>query len=53
MGEPAEQLVLFTMHHIIFDGSSLLPVLTTLLDAYLALVAGQRPVLLPDCGQLW
>ena len=46
-GRPVEQLVLCTMHHIIVDGRSLLPVITTLLDAYLAMVAGERPVLVP------
>ncbi|HXH13353.1 MAG TPA: condensation domain-containing protein, partial [Alphaproteobacteria bacterium] len=46
-GQAAEQLVLLIVHHIIFDGSSLLPVLTTLLDAYLALRAGKRPILIP------
>jgi polyketide synthase PksN len=46
-GRSAEQLVLCTMHHITVDGRSLLPVIATLLDAYLAIVAGERPVLVP------
>src|SRR5215831_2937295 len=46
-GRPAGQWLLLTIHHIIFDGASLLPIVTALLDAYLALGAGQRPVLVP------
>ncbi len=46
-GRPAEQFLLCSMHHIIVDGRSLLPMITTLLDAYLAMVAGEPPVLIP------
>ena len=46
-GRPAEQFLLCSMHHIIVDGRSLLPLITTLLDAYLARVAGEPPTLVP------
>jgi len=42
-----EHIVLITIHHIIFDGSSIVPLLTTLLTAYCDLVQGNKPVLIP------
>ncbi len=38
-----DYIVLIIIHHIIFDGVSLLPFLTTLFDAYQAFVKGRTP----------
>ena len=44
-----ESILLIVLHHIVFDGGSFLPVMTTLLDAYQQLVEGNKPaVLQPD-----
>ncbi|MCB2312713.1 amino acid adenylation domain-containing protein [Clostridium tagluense] len=40
--------ILITIHHIIFDGSSLLPFINTLLDTYLDLIKGDIPHSLPS-----
>ena len=37
------QVVLILIHHIIFDGSSLIPFIKTLLDAYRSLLQGNDP----------
>jgi polyketide synthase PksN len=38
-----EYLLLMTLHHIIFDGTSIVPLVTTLFDIYRDLVAGREP----------
>jgi len=40
-----EHILLITIHHIIFDGSSIMPVVQTLLDAYQKLIQGQQVIL--------
>ena len=39
---PSESIVLLVAHHLVLDGLSATPVMTTLLDAYLALTRGSR-----------
>ncbi len=45
--DTAETVVLFTVHHLIFDGSSFALLLNTLHRIYQTLVAGQQPVVEP------
>ena len=40
-----EHLLLIVVHHIIFDGASIVPLVTTLFDAYRDLAAGREPEL--------
>ncbi|HXH09319.1 MAG TPA: condensation domain-containing protein, partial [Alphaproteobacteria bacterium] len=42
-GSEVEQLLLITVHHIVFDGASVIPFVTTLFDAYRDLAAGREP----------
>lgn len=41
----SEHIVLIVLHHIVFDGSSFVPLVTTLLDTYLKLSKGQPHML--------
>jgi amino acid adenylation domain-containing protein len=46
-----ETIVLFTIHHIVFDGTSFLPFIKTLLSAYEAFGAGKRLLPVPSDTQ--
>jgi polyketide synthase PksN len=42
-----EQIILFVIHHIIFDGSSIAPFIKTLFDAYQDLARDKNPAFIP------
>lgn len=44
---PAEHVLVINVHHIVFDGSSLAPLLRDLCAVYRAEIAGEEPVLEP------
>ncbi len=43
--ENSETILLITIHHIIFDGSSIIPLLTALINAYLDYSQDRKPIL--------
>ncbi|GAA3625087.1 non-ribosomal peptide synthetase [Flavivirga jejuensis] len=42
-----KQYVLITIHHIVFDGSSIQPFIEILLETYAKLIIGEKPILSP------